>query len=53
MSIEQLEQSALNLAPEDRRRFFNWLYARETELVGGANPKIDAAGKRETSRRTT
>lgn len=53
MSVEQLERSALNLTPEDRRHFFNWLYAHETELVGGANRKINAAWKQETPRRTT
>jgi len=53
MSVEQLEQSALNLAPGDRRRFFNWLYAPETKVLGEVNPEIDAAGKQEASRRTT
>jgi recombinational DNA repair ATPase RecF len=34
MSVEQLEQSILNLAPEDRRRFFDWLCDHEVEFIG-------------------
>jgi hypothetical protein len=34
MSVQQLEQSVLQLNPEDRRRFLDWLYEHEDELVG-------------------
>ena len=34
MSVEQLEQSVLRLSPEDRRRFLDWLYEHEDELIG-------------------
>ena len=34
MSVEQLEQTVLKLSPEDRRRFLDWLYEHEDELIG-------------------
>ena len=34
MSVEQLEQSVLSLSPEERRRFLEWLYEHEDELIG-------------------
>jgi hypothetical protein len=34
MSVEQLEQNVLSLSPEERRRFFEWLYEHEDELIG-------------------
>jgi putative addiction module component (TIGR02574 family) len=51
MSVEQLEQSVLNLNPEDRRRFLDWLYEHEKELAGASDPVIDQAWKQETRRR--
>jgi putative addiction module component (TIGR02574 family) len=51
MNVEQLEQSVLNLTPEDRRRFLDWLYAHEAELVGADEAAIDAAWRQETRRR--
>jgi putative addiction module component (TIGR02574 family) len=51
MSVEQLEQSVLRLTPEDRRRFLDWLYAHEDELLGASDPGIDTAWKQETRRR--
>ena len=51
MSVEQLEQSLLKLTPEDRRRFLDWLYAHEGELIGASDPVVDTAWKQETRRR--
>jgi hypothetical protein len=34
MSVEQLEESVLKLSVEDRRRFLDWLYEHEADLVG-------------------
>lgn len=33
MSVEQLEQNVLSLSQEERRRFFEWLYDHEDELI--------------------
>ena len=51
MSVEQLEQSVLQLSPEERRRFLDWMYAHEHELVGTSDPTIDQAWKQETRQR--
>jgi len=51
MSVEQLEQSVLNLNPEERRRFLDWLDAHEGELRGTDDPVTDRAWKEETRRR--
>ena len=44
MSVEQLEQSVLRLDPDERRRFFNWLFDHEDELVGPdyVHPEVQA-----------
>lgn len=44
MSVEQLEQSVLNLSPEERRQFFTWIYEHEVELVGAdyIHPEVQA-----------
>ena len=44
MSVEQLEQTVLGLSPEERRRFFDWLYEHEDELRGPdyIHPEIQA-----------
>jgi recombinational DNA repair ATPase RecF len=34
MSVEQLEQTVLKLSPDERRRFLDWLYEHEDELLG-------------------
>jgi hypothetical protein len=34
MSVQQLEKSVLSLSREDRRRFLDWLYENEAELIG-------------------
>ena len=34
MSVEQLEQTVLGLSQEERRRFLDWLYEHEDELIG-------------------
>lgn len=34
MSLEQLEQTVLKLPREERRRFLEWLYEHEDELIG-------------------
>ena len=51
MSVEQLEQSVLQLSPEERRRFLDWMYAHEHELVGTSDATIDQAWKQETRQR--
>ena len=51
MSVEQLEHSVLKLAPEDRRRFLDWLYAHEDELLGAVDPEVVRAWKQETRQR--
>jgi hypothetical protein len=33
MSVEQLEQSVLKLSTEERRRFLDWLFEHEDELI--------------------
>jgi len=34
MSVEQLEQSALQLSRDEKRRFANWFYEHESDFVG-------------------
>ena len=34
MSEEQLEKTVLSLSHEERRRFLDWLYEHEQELIG-------------------
>jgi len=34
MSVEQIEESVLKLSPDERRRFLDWLYEHQPELVG-------------------
>ena len=44
MSVEQLEQSVLKLPREERRRFLDWLYEHEEELLGPEyiHPEVQA-----------
>lgn len=44
MSVEQLEKTVLGLSLEDRRRFFDWLYEHEDELVpqDDIRPEVEA-----------
>jgi recombinational DNA repair ATPase RecF len=45
MSVEQLEQSVLNLTAEERRRFLDWLCDHEEEWLGrdaGLHPEARA-----------
>ena len=44
MSVEQLEQTVLGLSPEERRRFLDWLYEHEEELMGPnyIHPEVQA-----------
>jgi len=45
MSVEQLEQSVLRLSPEDRRRFLDWLFEHEDELIDSSDdihPEVKA-----------
>jgi len=51
MSLEQLEQSVLQLSLADRRRFLNWLSEHEDELAGTSDTTTDEAWKQETRRR--
>jgi len=36
MSLEQLEQSVLNLPPEERRQFAHWFYQQEDKLLASS-----------------
>jgi hypothetical protein len=40
MNVEQIEKSLLQLPREDRRRFLNWLYEHEEELIGPDDDQI-------------
>ena len=45
MSVEQLEQTVLKLSREKRRRFLDWLYEHEDELIGpddAIHPEVKA-----------
>ncbi len=44
MSVEQLEQSILNLSGQDRHRLLDWLHEHEGELIGsdGIHPEVKA-----------
>ena len=43
MSVEQLEESVLNLSIEERRRFLDWLHEHEVELTGDdIDPEVKA-----------
>lgn len=44
MSVEQLEQGVLQLSPQERRRFLDWLYEHEDELIGDddIHPEVTA-----------
>ncbi|MCW5557065.1 MAG: hypothetical protein KIT22_04405 [Verrucomicrobiae bacterium] len=48
MSVEQLEQSVINLSQEDRRRFADWFYQHEEEIFGA---EFSEATRREVLRR--
>lgn len=51
MSVEQIETSVLQLPPEDRRRFLNWLYEHEDELLGDDAGEIHPEVQAEILRR--
>lgn len=51
MSVEQIEAGLLQLPPEDRRRFLNWLYEHEDELLGGDDGEIHPEVQAEILRR--
>jgi hypothetical protein len=46
MSVEQIEATLLQLSPEERRRFADWFYQHEDELLGddeaGIDPEVKA-----------
>jgi hypothetical protein len=41
MSVEQIEATLLKLPPEERRRFANWFYQHEDELLEGVEDEMD------------
>jgi hypothetical protein len=41
MSVEQIEATLLQLPPEERRRFADWFYQHEDELLEGVEDEID------------
>ena len=51
MSVEQIETSVLQLPPADRRRFLNWLYEHEDELLGSDDGEIHPEVQAEILRR--
>jgi hypothetical protein len=51
MSVEQIESRVLQLLPEDRRRFLNWLYEHEDELLGDDDGEIHPEVQAEILRR--
>ncbi len=51
MSVEQIEQSLLQLPREDRRRFLDWFYEHEDELIGPDDNQIHPEVQAEVLRR--
>ncbi|MEK7685575.1 MAG: hypothetical protein AAB466_09155 [Verrucomicrobiota bacterium] len=51
MSVEQLEQTVLSLSRKERRRFVQWFYEHEDELVGPGDDYIHPEVKAEILRR--
>jgi hypothetical protein len=51
MSVEQIETSVLQLPQADRRRFLNWLYEHEDELLGSDDGEIHPEVQAEILRR--
>jgi hypothetical protein len=51
MSVEQIETSVLQLPQADRRRFLNWLYEHEDELLGNDDGEIHPEVQAEILRR--
>jgi len=51
MSVEQIEASVLQLPQADRRRFLNWLYEHEDELLGSDDGEIHPEVQAEILRR--
>lgn len=51
MSVEQIETSLLELNREDRKRFLNWLYEHEDELLGNDEGEIHPEVQAEILRR--
>lgn len=51
MSVEQIEQSVLQLQSEERRRFVQWFYEHADQLVGPDDELIHPDIKAEILRR--
>lgn len=51
MSVEQLEQSVLQLSAEERRQFFDWMDDHRHEIAQG-EPEVSEGVKREIRRRS-
>ena len=51
MSAEQIEQSLLQLPHEERRRFLDWFYEHEDELIGVDDDQIHPEVQAEILRR--
>jgi hypothetical protein len=51
MSVEQIETSVLQLPQADRRRFLNWFYEHEDELLGSDDGEIHPEVQAEILRR--
>ena len=51
MSVEQLEQSVLQLSTEERRQFVDWMDDHRHEIVQ-AEPPVSGGVKREILRRS-
>ena len=51
MSLEQLENTLLNLPHEERRRFARWFYEHEDDIVGPQDGEIHPEVQAEILRR--
>jgi hypothetical protein len=51
MSVEQLEQSVLNLTLDERRRFVDWIVEHESEILPDGQGDLDPEVKAEILRR--
>ena len=51
MSVEQIETCLWQLPREERRRFFNWLFEHEDELIGSEEDQIHPEVQAEILRR--
>ena len=51
MSVEQIEQTLLNLSREERRRFAQWFYDHEEQLLDETDSVLVGAWRQEVRQR--